>query len=276
MNYKIQKANLNWRNTGWVKLNPNAVEGITLHHMAHPTADLPTVHKWHLDRWAGEPGCGYNYWISLTGEIFEARGDHRGAHVGGKNSSLVGIGFQGNYEPINGVAHRTSMPDAQYNAGVWLIKELQKKYPRARVVHGHKHWTATSCPGRFFPLIELLAGKFRGQVQPVQTTTPTTTPTTTAGTYTVKAGDSLSRIAAAHNTTSEELAQLNKISNPNLIRVGQVLTLPDQLKAAIDILAKAGVINSPDFWIENARPGKTVNGDSAGQLILKAAEKIRG
>lgn len=47
-----------------------------------------------------------------------------------------------------------------------------------------------------------------------------------AGTYTVKSGDTLSRIAAAHGTTVAKLVEINGIKNPNLIRVGQVLRLP--------------------------------------------------
>lgn len=47
-----------------------------------------------------------------------------------------------------------------------------------------------------------------------------------AGTYTVKSGDTLSRIAAAHGTTVAKLVEINGIKNPNLIRVGQVLHLP--------------------------------------------------
>lgn len=46
-----------------------------------------------------------------------------------------------------------------------------------------------------------------------------------AGTYTVKSGDTLSGIAQQFNTSYGQLAQLNHITNPNLIRVGQVLTL---------------------------------------------------
>lgn len=70
------------------------------------------------------------------------------------------------------------------------------------------------------------------------TTTPTTTNTNTststntssssATTYTVKSGDTLSGIASSHNTTVSQLTSLNKISNANLIQVGQVL----QLKAS--------------------------------------------
>ncbi|MEK1321276.1 MAG: LysM peptidoglycan-binding domain-containing protein [Limosilactobacillus fermentum] len=46
---------------------------------------------------------------------------------------------------------------------------------------------------------------------------------TTSGTYTVKAGDTLSSIASSYNTTTAALASANSISNANLIYVGQVL-----------------------------------------------------
>ena len=44
-------------------------------------------------------------------------------------------------------------------------------------------------------------------------------------TYTVKAGDTLYAIAHKHGTTIAALAARNNITNPNLIRVGQVLYL---------------------------------------------------
>lgn len=46
---------------------------------------------------------------------------------------------------------------------------------------------------------------------------------TTSGTYTVKAGDTLSSIASSYNTTTAALASANSIPNANLIYVGQVL-----------------------------------------------------
>ena len=52
-----------------------------------------------------------------------------------------------------------------------------------------------------------------------------TTSTTSAGSYTVKAGDSLSAIAARYGMSYETLARLNNIANPNRIYVGQVLRL---------------------------------------------------
>lgn len=47
-----------------------------------------------------------------------------------------------------------------------------------------------------------------------------------AGTYTVQRGDTLSAIAMRFGTTVSALAQANNIWNPNLIYVGQVLTIP--------------------------------------------------
>jgi LysM repeat protein len=46
------------------------------------------------------------------------------------------------------------------------------------------------------------------------------------GTYTVRRGDRLGDIAAAHGTNISTLAELNNISNIDLIRSGQVLTVP--------------------------------------------------
>jgi putative chitinase len=41
----------------------------------------------------------------------------------------------------------------------------------------------------------------------------------------VQAGENLYRIALRYSTTIEALAQLNGITNPNIIRVGQVLKI---------------------------------------------------
>ena len=45
-------------------------------------------------------------------------------------------------------------------------------------------------------------------------------------TYVVQSGDTLSGIASRFGTTVQELVQLNDISNPNLIYIGEVLKLP--------------------------------------------------
>ncbi|HOO20412.1 MAG TPA: LysM peptidoglycan-binding domain-containing protein [Kiritimatiellia bacterium] len=48
--------------------------------------------------------------------------------------------------------------------------------------------------------------------------------------YVVKAGDSLSKIAVRHGVNFRELAELNQITDPNKIRIGQKLILPDYAK----------------------------------------------
>ena len=49
-----------------------------------------------------------------------------------------------------------------------------------------------------------------------------------AESYTVKSGDTLSAIAKEKNTTVDSIAKKNKISNVNLITVGQVLEIEDE------------------------------------------------
>ena len=51
-------------------------------------------------------------------------------------------------------------------------------------------------------------------------------------TYQIKYGDTLSQIAKDNGTTVAELAQLNGIQNPNVIRAGQTINLPDKAPAA--------------------------------------------
>ena len=63
-----------------------------------------------------------------------------------------------------------------------------------------------------------------GQVLTIPTRSQT--PPTTTIKYTVKAGDTLYRIGQKYNTTALAIARANNIANLNLIRVGQVLTIP--------------------------------------------------
>ena len=63
--------------------------------------------------------------------------------------------------------------------------------------------------------------------------TKTTKATTASARYTVKSGDTLSRIATKYGTTVSKLAKVNGISNPSLIRVGQVLTVPGSVPTGL-------------------------------------------
>ncbi len=67
-----------------------------------------------------------------------------------------------------------------------------------------------------------------GAVQPATGKTPVA-PTAGGGT-TIQPGDTLSKIAARHGVSAEELAKANNITDPNRIQAGQALTIPAQSK----------------------------------------------
>ncbi len=55
-----------------------------------------------------------------------------------------------------------------------------------------------------------------------------TTITLASADYTVRKGDTLSRIASSNGTTVSAIVDANGLTNPNLIRVGQTLVIPGQ------------------------------------------------
>lgn len=79
-------------------------------------------------------------------------------------------------------------------------------------------------------------------------------------TYKVQAGDTLSEIAAANNTTVDQIAKANGISNVNLIHAGQELTIPGSVSTPKTSSGGAATISS-------AKPttsGKALTGVSSG------------
>lgn len=67
-----------------------------------------------------------------------------------------------------------------------------------------------------------------GQTLKIPAATTTSKKTSSSGsTYKVKKGDTLTKIAKAKGTTVKAIQELNKISNPDHIEVGQTLKIPD-------------------------------------------------
>lgn len=135
-------------------LNLKNVDSIALHHTAHPTADVKTVEGWHINQ--GWRAFGYNFFVAFDGTVYEGRGFNMGAGVENQNGHIISIGFQGDYHSKDRV-----MPDAQFNAGVDIIKYVMEKVPTIKQIGGHKDYMATACPGKYFPLSEMKTLKKR-------------------------------------------------------------------------------------------------------------------
>jgi len=91
----------------------------------------------------------------------------------------------------------------------------------------HNMFAATACPGGYLQSrLPYITDEINKQLAP-----PPPKPEPPAGgTYTVKKGDNLSKIAKKFDTTWQILYELNKDvigSDPNIIYAGQVLRLPD-------------------------------------------------
>ncbi|MGB3292652.1 MAG: peptidoglycan DD-metalloendopeptidase family protein [Phormidesmis sp.] len=67
---------------------------------------------------------------------------------------------------------------------------------------------------------------------PAPTVTALALPAAATSTYQVRSGDTLSNIASAVGTTSEELIRINRLDNPNVIFAGATLTVPSTESAA--------------------------------------------
>ncbi len=148
---------------------------LIIHHAAASSASIETIHKWHLGR--GWLGIGYNFYIRRDGTVYQGRGwEYVGAHCAGYNSASVGICLEGNYETD------ADMPAAQYDAAVQLIRMALDKYPTITEICGHQAHGATACPGRYFPLADMIV-----DVKGTDPSTETVNTVTSAGTISYNA-----------------------------------------------------------------------------------------
>ncbi len=76
-------------------------------------------------------------------------------------------------------------------------------------------------------------------------------------THVIQAGDTLFSIAASYNLPLDELAAANHITDPNLIQVGQQLTIPGQFNTS-----------SPPQLATSNPPPATLNGIPLDQIVI--------
>lgn len=126
----------------------NSTDEIILHHAEAKSASVEEVNRWHLER--GWTGIGYHFYIRKDGRIYRGRPEWAvGAHAQGHNGRSVGICVEGSYMT-------ETMPKAQFEALVGLVREEMAKYPGAKVLR-HRDVNSTDCPGINYPWEALLA-----------------------------------------------------------------------------------------------------------------------
>lgn len=94
-----------------------------------------------------------------------------------------------------------------------------------------------------------------------------------ADSYTVKSGDTLSKIAVTYNTTVEKLASTNQIANVDFITVGQILELDSEATApAATTTETAAVEAAPAPATVGAVPAETTTTSYSSNLGTSDAQ----
>lgn len=157
-------------------------------------------------------------------------GPNPGVDDGEANFHTIGISMDANSSAY-------PVTEAQLVTLVKILVQLRKEWSPDRFeIMMHGEWQPvgfpgaegrtdpTGVPGGWDAIRRAVdAGAWPVKVEP---STPSARPGMVAGTYTVRRGDTLGRIAKAHSTTWQALAKLNGLPDPNLLKVGQVLKVP--------------------------------------------------
>ncbi|MFG2226940.1 GH25 family lysozyme [Streptomyces sp. NPDC048644] len=164
---------------------------------------------------------------SVEGDPLFADWEDSGVSCAQKDAFLAEV------KQLRGETHRVGLYCNQYywlhrdstgNAGdaLWIADYVTAGAPRIKAqwtFHQHTDRPLDTNLGRF---ADRAALRKWATGSPTAPSKPAPKPSTT---YTVRAGDTLSGIAARYGTTVDKLAAANGIENPNLIRVGQSLEI---------------------------------------------------
>ena len=95
-----------------------------------------------------------------------------------------------------------------------------------------------------------------------------------ADSYTVKSGDTLSKIAVTYNTTVEKLASTNQIANVDFITVGQILELDSEATAPAATTTETAAVEAATVAAAPAETTTTSYSSNLGTSDAQAKEII--
>lgn len=134
---KIISTNLNFKTNQMLRMKPNDVRIIILHHRGG-RGDIESIHLQHLKN--GWAGCGYHFYIRYDGKIYEGRPtSFVGSHCNGNNSKSIGICLEGNFL-------KEEPRPAQLTACKELVVYLKGKFKNINNVLNHNDLYKTQCP----------------------------------------------------------------------------------------------------------------------------------
>lgn len=198
--------------------------GVKLHYLGTPYTDRPheqcaayvrQLQAQHMDG-NGWSDIGYSFVVCTHGYVYEGRGLHRRNSANGSTSLN-----EQDYAVclLVGSSGLTKPTDAQLHGARDAIDYCRKEGPAGDWLGGHRDGYATACPGdAIYAWVKAGAPRPSGG-------TPEPKPTP-GSTYTVKPGDTLSRIGDAAGVPWPEIARANNIPSPYRITPGQKITIP--------------------------------------------------
>ncbi|PZV12821.1 MAG: hypothetical protein DCF22_11610 [Leptolyngbya sp.] len=215
--------------------------------------------------------------VLRVGQVLIVPTDTRLAQVSDASASSISPGY---YGPISGqsqisesqadLANSKDLKDKQHKA-LENLKQKTQSLQSGLAVLSSKKYKASPQPAQQVPQLEqqvqvvstlpvepdsqqvtmpspLAASDSQQQVafrSPVNTQLPTSAAQSSkASSYRIAHGDTLAAIARVHNISVKQLAEANRISNPNYIFVSQTLIIPPSQAAAVEPSEYQGSIAS--------------------------------